>query len=119
MRFSDYQIVRAGDSNELQIKVRAALQAGWSPLGAPLFDSRNLLQALTLDLQPADEARMEAAKQLAGITAESALEVLSTLQADAGAGAGAAPTAAVPASAEAPEAAPAPAAKTSTKTAKT
>lgn len=121
MRFSDYQIVRAGDSNELQSKVRAALIDGWSPLGPPFHDGRHLMQAMTLELQPADEARIEAAKQLEGITAESALEVLSTLQADAGVGvvAGEAPTAAVPASAEAPEAAPAPAAKTSTKTAKT
>lgn len=115
MRFSDYQIIRAGDSNELQTKVRTALAAGWSPLGAPIFDGRNLMQALTLDLQPADEARMEAEKQLAGITADGALEVLNTLQADAGAGQ--ALTAAAPASAEAPAAAPA--VKTSTKTAKT
>lgn len=105
MRFSDYQIARAVDANELQAKVRTALAAGWSPLGAPLFDGRNLMQALTLDLQPADEARMEAAKQLEGITADSAVEMLSTLQANA----------AAPAPANVPAVASAPAAKTSAK----
>lgn len=117
MRFSDYQIVRASDSNELQNKVRAALSEGWAPLGAPFYDDRHLMQAMTLEQQPADEARMEAAKQLEGITAESAVEVLSTLQSDpAASDAAPAAPAAAPALAEAP--APAPAAKTSTKTAK-
>lgn len=108
MRFSDYQIVRAADSNELQIKVRSALADGWSPWGAPIFDGRNLLQAITLEAQPEDVVRQEATKQLAGLTAEGAPAALAVLQSVVGADQ-AVTTQAAPAPAPAPVAVPAPA----------
>lgn len=121
MRFSDYQIVRAADSNELQIKVRTALADGWSPLGAPFYDGRNLLQAITLEAQHEDVVRQEATKQLAGLTAEGAPAALAVLQSVVGADQPAtsqaepASAATEAAPAPAPVAAPAPAAKTPTK----
>lgn len=93
MPISDYQLVRGSDSSELQNKVRLALVDGWTPLGAPLSDGRNLLQAMTQELKPVSEAQLEAAKQLQSITTQAAEKLLAELQPEPGSDAGAAPAA--------------------------
>lgn len=84
-KIADYRIVRGGDANELQGKVREAVIAGLQPLGAPLVNGRDLMQAMVLPVaepesQTLSAAVAEAQEQLAGVTAESAPQVLVALE---------------------------------------
>lgn len=82
-KIADYRIVRGGDANDLQAKVREALIAGLQPLGAPLVNGRDLMQAMVLPVaesQALSPVAAEAQGQLAGLTADSAPEVLAALQ---------------------------------------
>lgn len=84
-KIADYRIVRGGDANDLQAKVREAVLAGLQPLGAPLVNGRDLMQAMVLpaaepEPQTLSPAAAEAQAQLAGVTAESASQVLVELE---------------------------------------
>lgn len=98
-KFADYRILRGGDANDLQAKVREAMTEGLQPLGAPLVNGRDLMQAMVLPVaepQALSSAAAEAQEQLAGVALESAPEVLIALESSVSGSADEAPKAIEP-----------------------